>query len=179
MAVATSAMLRTWPVRLDAIELTLSVRSFQVPATPGTSAWPPSLPSVPTSRATRVTCSAKTRSVSTSELIVSESSAISPFALTVIFCDRSPRATAVAADDPADAQQLPGVAQLQLGEPVEALDHLARQPVAPAQPDFQVTGQQPVERIGQLLEEDGFGTLLGDFFDCGHGVSTGLGGRRC
>ena len=55
MAVATSAMLRTWAVRLPAIELTLSVRSFQVPATPGTCAWPPSLPSVPTSRATRVT----------------------------------------------------------------------------------------------------------------------------
>ena len=53
MAVATSAMLRTWPVRLEAIELTLSVRSFQVPATPRTWAWPPSLPSVPTSRATR------------------------------------------------------------------------------------------------------------------------------
>ena len=34
MAVDTSAMLRTWAVRLDAIELTLSVRSFQVPATP-------------------------------------------------------------------------------------------------------------------------------------------------
>ena len=33
-AVVTSAMLRTWPVRLPAIELTLSVRSFQVPATP-------------------------------------------------------------------------------------------------------------------------------------------------
>ena len=59
MAVVTSAMLRTWPVRLRAIELTLSVRSFQVPATPGTIAWPPSLPSVPTSRATRVTSAAK------------------------------------------------------------------------------------------------------------------------
>ena len=35
-AVVTSAMLRTWPVRLLAIELTLSVRSFQVPATPRT-----------------------------------------------------------------------------------------------------------------------------------------------
>ena len=35
-AMVTSAMLRTWPVRLPAIELTLSVRSFQVPATPGT-----------------------------------------------------------------------------------------------------------------------------------------------
>jgi hypothetical protein len=62
MAVDTSAMLRTWPVRLDAIELTLSVRSFQVPPTPGTFAWPPSLPSVPTSRATRVTSDANERS---------------------------------------------------------------------------------------------------------------------
>ena len=34
---------------------TLSVRSFHVPATPFTSACPPSFPSVPTSRATRVT----------------------------------------------------------------------------------------------------------------------------
>ena len=55
MAVATSAMLRTCAVRFDAMKLTLSVKSFQVPATPGTCAWPPSLPSVPTSRATRVT----------------------------------------------------------------------------------------------------------------------------
>ena len=45
-------------VRLPAMKLTLSVRSFQVPATPLTSAWPPSLPSVPTSRATRVTSAA-------------------------------------------------------------------------------------------------------------------------
>ena len=58
-AVVTSAMLRTWPVRLAAIRFTLSVRSAQVPATPGTCAWPPSLPSVPTSRATRVTSEAK------------------------------------------------------------------------------------------------------------------------
>ncbi len=36
-------MLRTWPVRLPAMEFTLSVRSFQVPATPGTTAWPPRL----------------------------------------------------------------------------------------------------------------------------------------
>ena len=57
-AVVTAAMLRTWPVRLPAIEFTLSVRSFHVPATPFTAAWPPSLPSVPTSRATRVTSDA-------------------------------------------------------------------------------------------------------------------------
>jgi hypothetical protein len=41
-------MLRTCEVRLVAIALTESVRSFHVPATPGTCAWPPSLPSVPT-----------------------------------------------------------------------------------------------------------------------------------
>ena len=58
-AVVTSAMFRTWPVRLPAMKLTLSVRSFHVPATPCTYAWPPSLPSVPTSRATRVTSEAK------------------------------------------------------------------------------------------------------------------------
>ena len=58
-AVVTSAMLRTWPVRLPAMLLTLSVRSFQTPATPWTWAWPPSWPSVPTSRATRVTSEAK------------------------------------------------------------------------------------------------------------------------
>ena len=37
-AVVTSAMLRTWPVRFAAIRFTLSVRSFQVPPTPGTCA---------------------------------------------------------------------------------------------------------------------------------------------
>jgi hypothetical protein len=60
-ATVTSAMFCTCAVRLPAIWLTLSVRSFQVPATPGTTAWPPSLPSVPTSRATRLT-STRTRS---------------------------------------------------------------------------------------------------------------------
>ncbi len=53
--VVTCAMLRTCDVRFPAMKLTLSVRSFQTPPTPFTSACPPSLPSVPTSRATRVT----------------------------------------------------------------------------------------------------------------------------
>ena len=61
-AVVTSAMFRTWPVRLPAMKFTESVRSFQVPATPRTSAWPPSFPSEPTSRATRVTSDANERS---------------------------------------------------------------------------------------------------------------------
>ena len=82
-------------MRLPAIELTLSVRSFQVPDAPRTWAWPPSLPSVPTSRATRVTSSAKADSWSTMMLIVVFSSRISPRASTSIFLVRSPRATAV------------------------------------------------------------------------------------
>ncbi len=75
--------------------LTLSVRSFHVPDTPRTVAWPPRLPSVPTSRATRVTSSANAESWSTIVLMVSLSSRISPRASTRIFCDRSPLATAV------------------------------------------------------------------------------------
>ena len=77
------------------MKLTESVRSFHVPATPRTSAWPPSLPSVPTSRATRVTSEANDDSWSTIVLIVFFSSRISPFTSTVIFFDRSPVATAV------------------------------------------------------------------------------------
>ena len=77
------------------MKFTESVRSFHVPDTPCTWAWPPSLPSVPTSRATRVTSSAKDESWSTIVLIVSFSSRISPRASTVIFWVRSPLATAV------------------------------------------------------------------------------------
>ncbi len=84
-AVVTCAMLRTWSVRLAAMKFTFSVRSRHVPDTPGTSAWPPSTPSVPTSRATPVTCSANRRSVSVIELIVSASAATSPLASTVTF----------------------------------------------------------------------------------------------
>ena len=94
-AVVTSAMLRTWSVRLPHIALTESVRSFHVPATPGTTAWPPSLPSVPTSRATRVTSEANERSWSTIVLMASLSCRISPRTSTVIFFDRSPLATAM------------------------------------------------------------------------------------
>src|SRR4249919_2421151 len=88
-------MLRTWSVRFAAMTLTESVRSFQVPPTPFTWAWPPSLPSVPTSRATRVTSEAKAFSWSTMVLMVDFSSRISPFTSTVILRDRSPLATAV------------------------------------------------------------------------------------
>src|SRR5207253_2038113 len=98
-AVVTSAMLRTWPVRFPAMKFTLSVRSFQVPATPLTSAWPPSFPSVPTSRATRVTSDANDRSWSTMRFTVfavrrnSPSSGRSSMS-SAIACERSPLATA-------------------------------------------------------------------------------------
>ena len=94
-AVVTAAMLRTWPVRLPASVFTFSVRSFQTPETPLTFAWPPSFPSVPTSRATRVTSSAKRESWSTIVLTVFFSSSTSPLTSTVTFFERSPFATAV------------------------------------------------------------------------------------
>ena len=95
-AVVTSAMFLTCAVRLPAIELTESVRSFHVPATPGTLAWPPSRPSDPTSRATRVTSAANERSCSTIVFSVSFSCRISPRTSTVILRLKSPFAIAVA-----------------------------------------------------------------------------------
>ncbi len=74
---------------------TESVSSFHTPATPGTCAWPPSAPSVPTSRATRVTSEENADSWSTIVLTVFFSSSISPATWTVTFRDRSPLATAV------------------------------------------------------------------------------------
>ena len=94
-AVETSAIARSCVVSASASVFTLSVRPFQVPDTPSTVAWTPSRPSVPTSRATRVTSSANVESWSTIVLIVLLSSRISPRASTVIFCVRSPSATAV------------------------------------------------------------------------------------
>src|SRR5256886_1793002 len=94
-AVATSAIARTWVVRLPASWLTFSVSRFQVPETPGTSACPPRRPSVPTSRATRVTSAAKLESWSTIVLMVFLSSSTSPFTSTVIFFERSPACTAL------------------------------------------------------------------------------------
>ncbi len=98
-AMVTSEILRTWPVRLLAIELTLSVRSFQVPATPGTAAWPPSLPSVPTSRATRVTSEVKALICSIMVLTIVAERRNSPLSARpstsrLMVCCRSPLATA-------------------------------------------------------------------------------------
>ena len=71
-------MSRTCTVRFEAMLFTLSVRSFQIPPTLGTLAWPPSLPSVPTSCATRVTSLAKTFRLSMVLLMVSAISLKSP-----------------------------------------------------------------------------------------------------
>ncbi len=94
-AVVTSAMSRTWLVRFFAIWLTLSVSSFQMPDTSFTSAVTPSVPSVPTRRATRVTSAENRPSLSTVLLIVFLSARISPRASTSIFLLRSPPAIAV------------------------------------------------------------------------------------
>ena len=98
-AIVTSAMLRTCAVRLLAIELTLSVNSFHTPVTSMTCAWPPSLPSVPTSRATRVTSEVNTPSCLIMVLTMVAACRNSPFSgrpstsrRTV--CSRSPLATA-------------------------------------------------------------------------------------
>jgi len=50
--------------------LTFLVKSAQVPCTPSTLAWPPSIPWALTSKATRVTSEAKAESWSTMELTV-------------------------------------------------------------------------------------------------------------
>ena len=95
-AVVTSAMLRTCAVKFPAIAFTESVKSFHVPATPGTTACPPNRPSLPTSRATRVTSEANDRNWSTIVLMASFNCRISPRTSTVILRDKSPLATAVA-----------------------------------------------------------------------------------
>ncbi len=101
-AIVTSEMLRTWPVRFDAIELTLSVRSFQMPLTFFSSAWPPSLPSVPTSRATRVTSDVTAPICSIIVLTMVAERRNSPRSglpsiSSGTLCDRSPFATALIA----------------------------------------------------------------------------------
>ena len=92
-------MLRTCAVRFDAIWLTLSVRSFQTPVTSRTCAWPPSLPSVPTSRATRVTSEVNTDSCLIIALTICAERRNSPFSgrpstSSRMVSKRSPRATA-------------------------------------------------------------------------------------
>ncbi len=94
-AVVTSAMLRTWLVRFPAMALTDSVRSFQVPETPGTSAWPPSRPSVPTSLATLVTSEVNSDSWSTMPLNTWAISPSSPPASSGSLVPKSPSRTAV------------------------------------------------------------------------------------
>ena len=99
-AVVTSAMSRTWEVRLSASMLTLSVSSCQVPLRPLTWAWPPSWPSEPTSRATRITSAEKMPSPSTMVLMTlavrKNSPLIGPRSVSRgTACSRSPPATAV------------------------------------------------------------------------------------
>ena len=94
-AVVTWAMARTCPVRFPAIAFTESVRPFQLPATSGTSAWPPSLPSTPTSRATRVTSEVNTPNCSLIALKTAAISFISGSLTSGNLVSKSPPRTAV------------------------------------------------------------------------------------
>ena len=95
-AVVTSAMLRTWPVRFEAMELTVSVRSFQVPATPLHLGLAAQLAfGADLAGHARDLRGENERSWSTIVLMVSLSCRISPRTSTVIFLERSPLATAV------------------------------------------------------------------------------------
>jgi hypothetical protein len=87
---------------LEAIEFTLSVSSRHTPLTSGTAAWPPSLPSVPTSRATRVTSEVNTPSCLIIELTMVAERKNSPCSgrpstSRRMVCARSPWATAASA----------------------------------------------------------------------------------
>ena len=98
-AMVTSEMLRTWAVRLLAIELTNSVSSRHTPVTSLTLACPPSLPSVPTSRATRVTSEVNTESCLIMVLTMLAERRNSPLSgrpstSSRTVCSRSPCATA-------------------------------------------------------------------------------------
>ncbi|GAO04733.1 hypothetical protein PSR1_03629 [Anaeromyxobacter sp. PSR-1] len=99
-AVVTLAMLRSCAVRLAERPFTSSVRSFHVPVSPFSEAWPPSLPSLPTSRTTRRTSADTALSWSTSAFTLVAIRRNSPRTgrpprSSATFCERSPVATAV------------------------------------------------------------------------------------
>ena len=124
-AVVTSAILRTWSVSLPAIELTESVRSFQVPATPFTLAWPPSLPSVPTSRATRVTSAEKLPSCSTILLMVRAVRKNSPSRLAAFDFQRHALGHVALRHRADDARDLAGRVHQIVDQGIDRLDSLA------------------------------------------------------
>src|SRR5918993_1553919 len=143
-------MFRTWPVRFEAMPFTDSVRSRHVPETPLTSAWPPSLPSVPTSRATRVTSSAKDESVDQG---VQRLDARVPAAA----CGAERGAlvhAALAADDAAHAPELLLHARVHRHELVVCGGDLAHEAAPPAREtsrEVAVAGRD--ERLEDLLED--------------------------
>ena len=95
MAAATSAMLRTWAVRLLAIKLTLSARSFHVPRDTRDVR-------LATELALGADFTSHARDLRGKGIQLIDhgidgvfNSRVSPFTSTVIFRDKSPRATAV------------------------------------------------------------------------------------
>ena len=98
-AVVTTAMSRTCAVSRPAMVLTALVTSRHRPDMPRSGACPPSRPSVPTSRATWVTCAVNMSSWSTMVLTERAIRSMSPrsarpSARSSTLCDRSPAAMA-------------------------------------------------------------------------------------
>ena len=92
-AVVTFAISLTCVVRFFSNSFTVSVNSFHCPCTPGTSAWPPRIPSTPTSFATLVTSDENKFSWSTIVLTIICDSENSSLNRTVHFKSNFPFAT--------------------------------------------------------------------------------------
>ena len=140
-------MFRTWSVRFDAMPFTDSVRSRHVPDTPFTSAWPPSLPSVPTSRATRVTSSANDESWSTIVLTVVPMRRNSPFTgwpsmVRAILRSRSPSATASSTE----ATSVVGRTRSSISALSDSTLEFQPPPAAPSEARWSIRPSRPITR---------------------------------
>ena len=146
-AVVTCEMFRTWSVRFDAMKFTFSVRSRHVPLTPWTCAWPPSWPSVPTSRATRVTSSAKLESWSTIAFTVVPIRRNSPFTgwpsiSSAIFWFRSPSATASITR----ATSVVGRTRSSISALIDSIDSSHAPPTGPSEARSVMRPSRPITR---------------------------------
>ena len=140
-------MFRTWSVRFDAMPFTDSVRSRHVPDTPFTSAWPPSLPSVPTSRATRVTSSANDESWSTIVFTVVPMRRNSPFTgwpsiVRAILRSRSPSATASSTE----ATSVVGRTRSSISALSDSTLEFQPPPAAPSEARWSMRPSRPITR---------------------------------
>ena len=124
-----------------------SVRARQVPDTPFTSAWPPSLPSVPTSRATRVTSSANDESWSTMVFTVVPIRRNSPFTgwpsiVRAILRSRSPSATASSTE----ATSVVGRTRSSMSALSDSTLEFQPPPAAPSEARWSMRPSRPITR---------------------------------